>query len=90
MPKDLTAPSQNWNIQNQINQSQQINQEKNKSLDDYKKKTQALVTLDRNLSNLEDNGYDTTEDRKYYDLMLLTVHKFQKTLGHIFLTRTVD
>lgn len=67
MPKDFTAPSQQWNIKDQINQSRTYNQQDNKNLDDYKKKTQALITLDKNLSNLEANGYDTTEDRKYYD-----------------------
>lgn len=67
MPKDFTAPSQNWNVQDQFNQSKQINQENNNTLDLYKKKTQALATLDKNLSNLEANGYDTTEDRKYFE-----------------------
>ena len=67
MPKDFTAPSQNWNIQDQINQSKKINQERNKTLDDYNKRTEALKSFGQNLDILESNGVDTTEDRRYFE-----------------------
>lgn len=68
MPKDLTAPSQNWNIQDQINQSQPINQENKKSLDDYKLKTESLKNIDSILTDYENQGIDTTPYRAKLDV----------------------
>lgn len=64
MPKDLTAPSQQWNTQDQINQSKPINQERNKSLSDYKSQTEAYKNIDSILSDYESQGLDTSTYRK--------------------------
>jgi hypothetical protein len=64
MPKDITAPSQQWNIQDQINQSKPINQERNKSLGDYNSQTEAYKNIDSILSDYESQGLDTSAYRK--------------------------
>ena len=64
MPKDFTAPSQNWNVQDQINQSKKINQENNSFLDTYKKQTDAYKNIDSILSDYENQGIDTSGYRK--------------------------
>lgn len=67
MPKDLTAPSQQWNIQDQINKSKPIIQERNKSLDDYNSQTEAYKNIDSILSDYESQGLDTSIYRKKLD-----------------------
>ena len=67
MPKDLNAPSQNWNVQDQINQSKIYNQQDNKNLDDYKKKTESLKNIDSILTDYENQGIDTTPYRAKFD-----------------------
>lgn len=42
MPNDSTSPSQNWNVQDQINASGQIIKDRNKKLQDYNDKTNAI------------------------------------------------
>lgn len=67
MPKDFTAPSQNWNVQDQFNQSKQINQENNNTLDLYKKKTENIKFIQSSLDELENNGQDVSLLRKKLD-----------------------
>lgn len=67
MPKDFTAPSQNWNVQDQFNQSKQINQENNNTLDLYKKKTENIKFIQSSLAELENNGQDVSLLRKKLD-----------------------
>lgn len=67
MPKDFTAPSQNWNVQEQINQSKKINQENNTFLESYKKQTDAYKNIDSILSEYENQGVDTSGYRKKLD-----------------------
>ena len=67
MPKDFTAPSQNWNVQDQLDQSKQINQENNNTLDLYKKKTENIKFIQSSLDELENNGQDVSSLRKKLD-----------------------
>ncbi|WP_323669142.1 hypothetical protein [Aliarcobacter butzleri] len=67
MPKDNNAPSQNWNIKDQIEQSKKINQDNKQTIDDYKAKTEALKNFGQNIDSLELNGVDVSEDRKYFE-----------------------
>lgn len=67
MERDFTAPSQQWNAQDQLNQSRKINQENKKSLDDYKAQTEAYTRINSTLDEYETQGIDTSAYRKKLD-----------------------
>lgn len=67
MPKDNNAPSQNWNIKDQIEQSKKINQDNKQTIDDYKAKTESIKTIQSSLDELENSGQDVSVLRKKFD-----------------------
>ncbi|MFY4810773.1 hypothetical protein ACOTWH_09135 [Aliarcobacter butzleri] len=67
MPKDTNAPSQNWNIKDQIEQSKKINQDNKQTIDDYKVKTESIKTIQSSLDELENSGQDVSVLRKKFD-----------------------
>jgi crotonobetainyl-CoA:carnitine CoA-transferase CaiB-like acyl-CoA transferase len=70
MPKDFTAPSQQWNIQDQINKSKPINAERYKKLDDYTNETNAFGRIKSTLDEYENQGLDVSSYRDRLDAKL--------------------